>query len=130
MEKIHESDFPAKANIVGGRLIHMLKNFLTPDEMAKVRYVAQGFADALKQVLAHDVTTLRPALIRLILCIAAVLTLRSFSPDVTQAYLQTKDVLTRLVSLRPKPEDRALFVLADGELLKLLKPLWLYCSGD
>lgn len=130
-ERVKESSISHDANIVGGRFIHTLKNFQTPEEMAKVRYVAQGFADFMKHMLAHDVTALRPASIRLILSIASILGLRLFLLDVMQAYLQAKDLLTRVVYLRPKPEDMHLFGLATGYILKLLKPLYGLCdSGD
>lgn len=129
--KVHKSNIPRNANIVGGRFINTLKNYKSPDEIAKVRYVAQGFADFLKSMLAHDVTSLRPTSIRLILCIAAVLLLRLFLHDVMQAYLQAKDKLTRAVYLNPKPEDRHLFGLLTDYLLKLVKPLYGLCdSGD
>lgn len=131
MGKVHESKLPLNANIVGGRFVHTLQNFLIPDEMAKVRYKSQGFAEVLKEMLFHDVTALRPASIRLILCIAAVLSLLLFSHDVTQEYLQANDLLTRLIFLRPKAKERALLGLEKGEPLKLLKPLYVLCdSGD
>lgn len=99
--------------------------------MAKVRYVAQVYADSSKEMLVHDVTALRPASIRIILSTAAVLALRLFSYNVTQAYLQATDLLTRLIFLRPKAEDRSLFGLADDELLQIINPLYGLCdSGD
>lgn len=129
--KVEKSKIPKGSNVVGGRFIHTLKNHLTPEECAKVRYVAQGFADQLKKMLAHDVTALRPASIRLILSIASILSLRLFLHDVIQAYLQAKDKLTRSVYLQPKPEDRHLFGLLEDQLLRLVKPLYGLCdSGD
>lgn len=104
---------------------------MTPEETAKVRYIAQGITDALNEMLAHDVTALRPTSIRVILCVAAVLDLGLFLHDVTQAYLQAQEKLTRTMYLRPKPEDRHLFGVNEHELLKLLKPLYGLCdSGD
>lgn len=83
-EKIHESELPQNENIVFCRYIHSLKNFLTLERMAMVRYVAQEFGDALKEMLAQDVNALRPASIPLILCITAVFSLSLFSHYVTQ----------------------------------------------
>lgn len=112
-------------------LFYTLKNWITPEGCAKVRYVAQDFSDSLKHMLAHDVTALRPTSIRMIRSIAAVLKLQLFLHDVIQAYLQAKDVLTRDVYLQPKPEDLHLFGLRPDELLKIIKPLYGLCDfGD
>lgn len=82
-------------------------------------------------MLAHDITAMRPASIRLILSIASILTVLLFIHDVTQAYLPTKDKMTRNKYLRPKAEDRQFFDVDYDELLKLVKPLYGLCdSGD
>lgn len=129
--KVPLKSVPSDANIVSGRFLLTLKNVDTPDETPKVRYVAQGYSDVHKQFIAHDLTTLRPTSIRLILAIAATKNLRLFTHDVTQAYLQSKEMLTRDVYLRPKVSDRHLFDVKDDELLKLNKPLYGLCdSGD
>lgn len=40
-----ESDVPSDANILGGRFILTLKNYETPQEKEKFRYVDQGFKE-------------------------------------------------------------------------------------
>lgn len=54
------------------------KNYLTPDETAKVRYVTEVLEKSLKGLLAHNVAPLRPGSIRLILSIRHHFTLFEF----------------------------------------------------
>lgn len=129
-EIVKEENMPDDANIVDGRIVLELKNFLTPKDMAKVRYIAQGFDDAPKNMLTNDVSDLGKTSIRLLLCIDAMRALRLFSHDVTQAYLQAKKMLIRVVYVRHKPGDRHLFGVAEDELLKLLKLPYSQCDSD
>lgn len=108
-----------------------LKNFQTPEESARVRYIAQAFADIKKPIMVHNVTALQPTSIRLILSPAAACSLLLFSHDVTQAHLQSREPFTREVYLRPKPEGRHTFGVSKPEILKLKKPFYsLFDSGD
>lgn len=128
---VNSDDIPNDANVVGGRFILSLKNVGTPDEAAKVRYIAQGYADAEKPFLVHDVSALRPTSIRFILSISSIMGLRLFLHDVSQAYLQSTEDMTRTVYLKPKAEDRKWFDVAENEALQLMKPLYGLCdSGD
>lgn len=129
--KVKRSELPPDANILGGRFIFSLKNYGTPSEMAKVRFVAQGYRDKDKPFMVHDASSLRASSIRIILAVAACLGFRLFSHDVTQAYLQSKYRMTRDVYVDPKPADRHLFGIGDEELLKLELPLYGVCdAGD
>lgn len=125
-----EQNIPA--SVVDGRFIKMtLKNYLTPEEAAKIQYVAQGYVDSLKPFLAHNFTSLCSTSIRLLLSLAFNFSLRLFSHDLNQAYLQAQEDLRLQIFLRSKPEDRHLFGMNKGTLLKLIKPLHdLYDSGD
>lgn len=109
----------------------ILKNYQALQEVPSVRYVAQSYTDEMKHILAHDVTALRPTSTRLLLSIYKILNFRLFIHDVTHAYTQAKEYLTRTIYLRPKTEDRHLFGVGEDELLKMLKPLYGLCdSGD
>lgn len=128
---ISEASIPKNANILGGRFILSLKNCDTPDEKAKVRYVAQGFKDHDKPYMVHDVSTLRVSSIRTVLSVAVIKGFRIFSHDVTQAYLQSKTNLTRKVYIRPKQEDRKVLGIKNGEVFRLVRPLYGLCdAGD
>lgn len=108
-----------------------LKNSNTPDENAKVRYVAQGYKDHEKPYLVHDMSTLRISSIRVIMSVAAVMKFRLFSHEVTQAYLQSKSHLTRKIFIRPKPQDRHVLGIKEGQAFELVRPLYGLCdAGD
>lgn len=81
-----EQDISADASVMGGRLILTLKNYLTPNEQAKVRYIEQGYRDRDNPFLVYDASPLRISSIRMLLSVPSVLDFRLFIRDVTQAY--------------------------------------------
>lgn len=81
--------------------------------------------------MIHDVMTLRPTSIRLILSLAAICGLRLFSHEVNQMYLQSREPFSREVYLRPKAKNRHLFGVSADKILNLKKSLYGMCdSGD
>lgn len=92
-----------------------MNNCVTPDEMAKVRYVAKGYSNRYKPYLVHDTSTLRISSIRIAVSISSVMRFRLFSHDVTQAYLQIKSNLSRNAFIRPKKDERKIFRLNEVE---------------
>lgn len=128
---INRCDVPTGSNILGGRFVLTLKNVGSPSEGAKARYVAQGYRDDHKNIIVHDTAVLRVSSIRMILSAAAVHKMRIFSCDVSQAYLQSKDKLSRSVYIQPKRNDLALFGIKQGQLFELIRPLYGLCdAGD
>lgn len=119
-----KSDLPQGANIVGGRFVLVYKNVGTPEQMAKARYVAQGFADKEKDRMVHNLNTLRQSSTRLVVSVAANKSYRLFSLDVTQAYLQSDEDLTRALYLQPKPRDVKFFGIDDNQILLLNRPIY------
>lgn len=129
--KVQLKDLQKDANIMGGRFVLTLKNYQTPNESAKVRYVAQGYNDRDRPFLVHDATSIRVSSIRILQSAAKVLGFRIFSHDVTQAYLQSRSNLSRKIYIRPKSKDLKTFGLREGELLELNRPLYGLCdAGD
>lgn len=129
--KIKRANVPDNAIILGGRFVLTLKNHMTPAEVAKARYVAQGHNDPDKEFIVHDTIILRISSIRIILSCACLLLLRLFSHDVTQAYSQSKDKLTRKIYVKPKLKDLEIFGISDDELFELIFPLYGLCdAGD
>lgn len=111
------ADVPAGANIISGRFVYTLKNVGSKDEMAKGRYVAQGQSDQAKPFVVHNLATLRQRSTRLLVSTSAILGIRVFAHDITQAYLQSEELFARELYLRPKPQDRHLFDIKSDEVL-------------
>lgn len=126
---IHKRDVPQGTNIVGGRFVLSLKNFSTSEETAKPRCFAQGYSDKHEEIIANDAVALRSVFIRIILSIASMKRRRVFSREVTQAYLQSMDDLTRQVYVCPKKRDRSHYGVKEGELLKLVEPIYGLCDS-
>lgn len=81
--------------------------------------------------MVHDSATLRASSVLLILSVAAVKGFRIYSHDVNQAYVHSKDKLSRQVFLLPKREDYDMLVITEDEILELLLPLYVICdAGD
>lgn len=86
--------------------------------------MAQGHSDKCKPFVVHNLATLRQRSTRLLVSTSAVMRLRVFAHDITQAYLQSRNRFTRRLYLRPRTEGRHLFDLADGQVLLLVLPLY------
>lgn len=128
---VKKSSLPADANVIGARFVLQVKNFQTPHEVAKARYVAQGYNDQEKKFIVHDVNLMRPASCRLIVSVAVCKGWRLFGHDVTQAYCQSEMSLTRKIYLQPKKKDMAIMGVGSDEVLELLFPLYGLCdAGD
>lgn len=109
----------------------MPKNATIPDEKAKVRFIAQGFHEKEKPYIIHDTAILRTSSICLMLSSVAQLDFCIFSHNVTQAYLQSKQNLTRNINIWVKRADREIFGISEEQFLHLNKPLYGLCdAGD
>lgn len=122
---------PADANIIGVRFNLTLKNYGTEREKVKARFMGQGYKDDMKDFIVHSTPTLRQSSTRIILSAAAVLNYLISMIDFVQAYLQSKEKLSRRIYLKIREKDRQYFGLRTGQLLELQKPLYGICdSGD
>lgn len=121
---VQKESLPPRPNILGGRFALTLKIFGTTNELPKARYVAQGHRDLDKQFMVHNITTLRQSSTRIIVSVAAIKNFRLFSHDVTQAYLQSDERLTRKVFLSPKKKDMEHFGISESEILELRRPIY------
>lgn len=124
---VKESYIASDATIIGGQFELTTKNYGTPTEKAKVRFIAHGFSYKDKSIVIHD--TLRAASIRLPLSASSFHRFCLFSRDVTQAYPQSKYLLTRKIFIRIKDIDLKTFGLKNGEALYLKKPLYGICNA-
>lgn len=128
---ISRSKIPKDANILGGRFVLAIKNLGSSDQKEKARDIVQGHKDKEKPYMVHEIATLRSSSIRLVLSVAAIQGFRIFSLDVNQAYVQSRDKMTRRIFILPKQEDLDIIGITEDELLQLLRPLYGVCdAGD
>ena len=127
--KVHRRMLPKDANIIGGRFANVLKNVRTNHELAKARYVAQGFRDYMKPFVVHNTLTLRQTSNKVLVSCAVLLSMRICLIDITQAYLQSKNKLTREVYIQVKKEYKELIKVGPHEVLRLNKPLYGMCNS-
>ena len=114
---------PPKAKVLGGRMVKVIKRFNTADASAKARFVAQGNTGKANAFVVHNLSALRQSSTKILVSTSAVLGFRVFSHDVNQAYLQSKDKLSREVFVRPRARDARYFGVHDDEGLEVLLPL-------
>ena len=62
--------------------------------------------------------------IRVLVSLAAVKEFMIFGDDVSQAYLQSDEQLSRVVYIRPKQEDMPCFSITKDKFLRVLCPLY------
>lgn len=124
-----KKDVPRDANVIGARFLLALKNHGTPSEVAKARYVAQGYNDKERRFLVHDVLLLRPASVHRFITVAACKGWRLFDHVVIQVYCQVAKELIRKLFLQPKLEDLELFGVHPDELMELLLLLYGLCDA-
>lgn len=71
--------------------------------------IAQGYAGSDKLFLNHDVASLRPTSIRLILSFSSMLRFMVFLYDVSQVYFHSSETMSRTVYLKPRLEGQNWF---------------------
>lgn len=71
-------------------------------DCAKSRYISQGFREKMKAFVVHSLPTLRQSSIRIIVSCVAMLGFRICLLEITQAYLKSKDKLSRQIYITPK----------------------------
>eukprot|EP00171_Calliarthron_tuberculosum_P016392 IDg16392t1 len=80
----------------------ILREDVPPDRDA--RYVIGGNRDRMKDLIVHNVATLQPQSIRLLLAIAIIHGFEIWTADVRQAYLQSAEPLSRdILTTKPAP---------------------------
>jgi len=126
--KVPRSRVPNGARIMGGRFVPAIKNPSTEVEKAKVRFVLQGHMDKDKPFVVHNVPTPRQSSTRIFVSTSAKEGFRLFLHDVNQAYLQSRDALTKPIYLKFRPKDAQFFDLDDMHVLRLKRPLYGYCE--
>ena len=128
---VDELSIPSSANSIGARFANLIKNVGTPTQMSKARYVVQGYNYKMKPFFVHNSPTLRQTSSKIIVSCASLLGFRICLLVINQAYLQSKDKLSRDVFIRPKRKDRKFLNIGPAKLLHLSKPLYGMCdSGD
>lgn len=109
------------------RFFFAIKEIGTDKEIWKERFVLQRYKDAMKQSLVYNTYVSKHSSTKIIIELSAISGFQLYSSDVTQAYLQSSEHLTRKLYLDPSKEIN----LKPNKLIQLLKPLHgLAESGD
>jgi Reverse transcriptase (RNA-dependent DNA polymerase) len=118
---------PENPNIIGGRFVLAIKDSGTSKEICKARYFVQGFRNNKMTNLFHDASKSKQQSKNLLIGLAAIFGYRIVSTNVTQAYVQSAELLMKDLHIKPSAE----FELNANQVLKLLRPLYgLADSGD
>ena len=112
---------PKGSRIYGSRWVDILKADVDGTVTEKSRLVAQNYRDRGATTIATKSPTIKRMGQRIALSLAPMMpTHRSYTRDISQAYLQSQSKLGRRVYPNPPPE----MGLADDEVLFVLKPLY------
>ncbi|KAI1002683.1 hypothetical protein K3495_g5516 [Podosphaera aphanis] len=113
-------NIPPSTRIFNSRFVDQVKNQGTTKAFEKSRLVVQAYKDLNKNTVLTQAPTIQRASQRIFLCLAAILNLSLYTRDISQAYTQSKTLLTRDFFVRPPAE----MSIPKGLVLKVLKPLY------
>lgn len=102
LDDFSASHVPSDGIVFSGQFDLVLKGHGTPSEKDKVLFVARGHTDQDEPYIVHNTATLRAFSIRVILSAAVYHEFRIFPHDVTEAFFQSKQNLTRKIFIRIK----------------------------
>ena len=120
-------DEDPNVHVMKGRFVLALKHVGTEQEVAKARFVVQGFSDPRKTKMLHNATNLRQDSARLVMALAAIFGFRIWTQDVSQAFLQGCSQNMPKLNLQAPRE----LELDLDEVLQIMAPLYgLADSGD
>lgn len=74
--------------------------------------------------MVYDKATLRASSVRLSIYVPELKVFRIVSHDVNQAYVQSKDQLTRQVFVIRNKEDYGILGIAESEIIEIIRPLY------
>jgi hypothetical protein len=96
----------------------------TDKAFEKFRLVVQAFKDQNKTLVLTQSPIIQRVSQRLIICLAATLSMELYLRDITQAYVQSRSILNRDFYVQPSPELIKLMGISNDCILKVVKPLY------
>lgn len=117
---VSSNSLPAFENTLGGRFVLNIRSGGTKNEIWKARFVVRGYRDSMKSSIVCSIAVARQFSTKIIISVASIKSLRLFSTDGSQEYIQSEEKLQREVFVMLCKK----FVLEEAKLIKLNKPLY------
>jgi hypothetical protein len=121
---VNKGDVSADVRIFSSRFVDEIKHPDTEKAFEKSRLVVQAFNDQNKTLVLTQSSIIQRVSQRLIICLAATLSMHLYLRDITQAYVQSATSLNRDFYVQPSPKLIKLMRIFNDCILKVIKPLY------
>ncbi len=121
---VNKGDVPADVRIFSSRFVDEIKHSGIEKAFEKSRLVVQAFNDQNKTLVLTQSLIIQRVSQRLIICLAATLSMELYLRDIIQAYVQSRSTLNRDFYVQSFPELIKLMGVSSDCILKVVKPLY------
>lgn len=101
-EKRHVSP---KLNVLHCKLVNAIYPYIEKNLRFKSRFVVNGYRNRRKEFMVNSVQMIQPSSTRLLLAFCEMFDFNMWTTDVHQAYLQSKELLGRIVIIIDVPKE-------------------------
>jgi hypothetical protein len=121
---VNKEDVSADVRIFSFRFVNEIKHSDTEKAFEKFRLVIQAFNDQNKTLVLTQSSIIQRVSQRLIICLAATLSMHLYLRDITQAYVQSATSLNRDFYVQSLPKLIKLMRIFNDCILKVVKLLY------